>query len=74
MLATVTTSPAFAVSGRQQLFRGRYDRMSLYAQYDVHPDGQRFVMVRNEEVDVAPVVIVANWFTELRERMAGGTR
>jgi serine/threonine-protein kinase len=72
MMATVAMSPAFAVTGRREMFRGAYDRNDLFAQYDVRPDGRQFVMIRNQEVDVAPFVIVANWFTELRRRMAGG--
>ncbi len=38
--------------------------------YDVSPDDQRFVMLRLEERTAASqVVLVVNWFTELRERM-----
>jgi serine/threonine-protein kinase len=73
MMATVATSPTFAVTGRREMLRGGYDRFFLFAQYDVHPDGRQFVMIRNQDVGVAPLVIVANWFTELRQRMAGGT-
>ena len=37
--------------------------------YDVSPDDQRFVMLRNEAAAEAEADLVTNWFTELRERM-----
>jgi len=40
--------------------------------YDIHPDGTRFLMTRSYEELFAvrqPVIVVTNWFEELRERM-----
>jgi serine/threonine-protein kinase len=46
--------------------------------YDIHPDGDRFMFVTFAEVEevaaqevqgIGPVVVVVNWFEELRERM-----
>ena len=34
--------------------------------YDVAPDGQRFVMIRREEDEDSQLHIVLNWFQELR--------
>jgi hypothetical protein len=44
--------------------------------YDVTPDGQRFLMVRDDDVDVAStrVVVVTNWAEELRARAASATQ
>jgi hypothetical protein len=44
--------------------------------YDVTPDGQRFLMVRDDDVDVAStrVVVVMNWAEELRARVVNATR
>jgi serine/threonine-protein kinase len=45
---------------------------------DIHPDGDRLIFVTTGEVEavpdqviegIGPVVVVLNWFTELRERM-----
>jgi len=37
--------------------------------YDVHPDGDRFVVAgRNSLVAIGGIHIVTNWFEELRER------
>ena len=49
------------------LFEGRY-AYDAYGRdsrnYDVAPDGQRFLMVKPDE-DSGEVVVVLNWFTEL---------
>jgi len=43
--------------------------------WDIHPDGSRFIMLKSAgagEIAVeSPVYIVTNWFEELRERMGG---
>jgi hypothetical protein len=41
--------------------------------FDVSPDGQRFLMIKAEtgQTSLAPtIVVVVNWATELRQRMA----
>lgn len=46
------------------LFRGRYGSGSIVgAQYDVHPDGERFLMTMETAPD--EIRIVQNWLTEL---------
>ncbi len=40
--------------------------------YDIHPDGTRFLMTRSDEELFAirqPVIVVTNWFEELRKKM-----
>ena len=70
--AGVTTEPAFAVSERNVLFSladyQRGQEFCCHPTYDVHPDGERFIMIRrlsggNE------FVFVQNFFEELRERV-----
>jgi len=62
--------PEFRPRRARVLFEGQY---SLYnqegPQYDIHPDGERFVMVQDVEPDPAPIEITLNWFSEL-ERLA----
>ena len=62
------TTPTFGVLGRDVLLTGRYNRWSRFANYHVHPDGKRFVMVKGEVTGTALTVVV-NWFEELKERM-----
>ena len=58
----------------ERLFSGVYDRAGFVAgmrAYDVHPDGRRFMVVRQEGDSTAAgrVHVVLNWFEELRERI-----
>ena len=68
MAVVLATSPRLAVTSRTALFRDDY----MFAQaphpnYDVSPDGTRFLMIRNAR---QPELLVAyDWASELRERM-----
>ena len=45
---------------------------SYFSQYDVHPDGDRFLVVRSQGVsddDESELVVVVNWFRQMEERM-----
>ena len=74
MAASVETAEEFRVLGRQVLFTGRYVRWHYHTNYDIHPDGQRFVMVASWGAGVSQrVVVVVNWFEELRRLVRGGS-
>ena len=72
--AHVTTRPAFGIVSKERLFSASGYFVSPWAQaYDVTPDGQRFLMLRvGSATGTAPVslVLVENFLTELRQRMA----
>jgi Tol biopolymer transport system component len=78
--ADLGPGPGIQVRGKTTLFQGSdHFLWPQYAQYDVHPDGNRFLVVRNRETsggEEVPeeMVVVVNWFRELEERMrsAGG--
>jgi Tol biopolymer transport system component len=66
MAVSVATQPAFSLGTPSQLF----EKGTLYSynpQYDVTPDGKRFI-VRQRPVDEKPLAIhvVHNWFEEFR--------
>jgi hypothetical protein len=44
--------------------------------YDVSPDGKRFLMLKaaDEDQGVRQIVVVQNWFEELKRRMAPGKK
>ena len=43
--------------------------------YDVSPDGQRFLMLKEgERPEAPPVEVVVNWPEDLKRRMPTGTR
>jgi len=78
MAVAVTTSPTLKVSAPRQLWvETKYTSGSgsscgmpgvTASNYDVTPDGQRFLMVRDEDTNLAStkVVVVMNWAEELR--------
>ena len=73
----VTTDPSFAVSAPDLLFDGpgytRVQNQGWVRNWDVHPDGSRFVLVSGVGdgggANLTEVYLVTNWFTELRQRM-----
>ena len=47
-------------------------RSAGFAFYDVTADGQRFIMVQKDPIELRPIelVLVPNWLEELKARMA----
>ena len=68
MSVAVTTDPAFQAGKPVNLFNGIFDlRTNSGIPYDVDTKGNRFLMIRPAEESFAPsVMIVLNWFEELR--------
>jgi len=68
MAVTITTSPALSAGPPRRLFEDRFDEAgALYANYDVAPDNDGFIMIRSDdEVSASALVVVLNWFEELR--------
>jgi len=71
----VTTSPALSIGQEQSLFADTaYQRAPSYHGYDVSRDDRTFVMLRAlpdaSRSSGGQLVIVDNWFTELRARAA----
>jgi len=71
---TLTTGPTFAPAAPRRLFPLGVGLVSsnVVPLYALTPDDRRFVMVRLAEVNQAPgagqLVVVDNWFEELRRR------
>ncbi len=69
-VATIATTPAFAVLARQLLFEGTYLLSSpVRANYDVAPDGQHLVLLKSTSTE-ARLLVVHNWKAQLAERLA----
>ncbi|NIN71747.1 MAG: hypothetical protein GTO46_07405 [Gemmatimonadetes bacterium] len=64
----VETEPAFSIGTREILFERPYQSFMAAASYDIHPDGDRFVMITSGERSTS-LIVVLNWFEELRRRM-----
>ncbi len=73
MAVDVETESSFSAGNPQVLFQAPYSIQLLSRNYDVSSDGDRFLMVRDPEVTnaaaVPQLVVVLNWFEELRERV-----
>jgi len=78
MAVDIATQPGFAAGRPRVLFEGRYNpAQGTTPNYDVSPDGQRFLMIKPSEAgEVAPtqINVVLNWFEELKRRVPTGTK
>jgi serine/threonine-protein kinase len=78
MVVSVTTSPEFHASAPRQLWEGDYSSGSgascgmpgaSSSNYDVTADGQRFLMVRDDDrVGANQIVVILNWAEELKNK------
>ena len=69
MTVEITTQPTFRAGDRTLLFEGQYWHQEgmLRADYDVTPDGQRFLMIKAGEQEAPNQInVVLNWFEELK--------
>ena len=66
--ARVQTAGTFSVLSREVLFEYPGTPFRLHTNYDVHPDGDRFVMVGVGE-QPTELVVVLNWVEELRRQV-----
>ena len=78
MAVDIATQPGFAAGKPRVLFEGPYVPTPLTAtNYDVSPDGQRFLMLKpSDQAQAAPtqINVVLNWFEELKRRVPSGTK
>jgi eukaryotic-like serine/threonine-protein kinase len=57
--------PRFSIRSRRTLFEGSFFTMPMaHPNYDVSPDGKRFIMLRTD--DLAQIVVITNWMSALR--------
>jgi Tol biopolymer transport system component len=76
MVVKVTRQPSFAIGGPRMLFEGgQYVPPTgpypyPFPNYDVSPDGQRFLMITRESEPQINVVL--NWFEELKRGVPSG--
>jgi serine/threonine protein kinase/Tol biopolymer transport system component len=77
MAVAVQLTPTFTPDTPRSLFRGTHAIPSGMTPWDIHPDGKRFLMMKNvategeESAAVTPreINIVVNWSEELKERV-----
>jgi hypothetical protein len=70
MTVPVTLAPEFSAGKPVTMFEGLWlPNPANVADYDVSPDGQRFLMLKpaDEDQGARQIVIVQNWFEELKK-------
>ncbi len=74
MVVAINTQATFSAATPRVLFEGLYTRgVTFRPNYDVTPDGQRFVMVRAAQgSEQAQINLVQNWFSELKRLVPTG--
>ena len=76
MAAAVTAGPPFSSAVPKAMFRGEYEepaRPDWPRNYDVMPDGRRFVMIKPDpDGRPAQAQIVFHWFGELQRQTNSG--
>ncbi len=69
MAVAIETEPELSVGTPRLLFEERFLHGPPWARrnYDISPDGQRFLMIKREQ-DLVPteIIVVLNWFEELK--------
>ena len=65
MVVEVNTTVEFEAGRPRPLFEGRYEA-DIWTNYDISPDGERFVMVRPDPDAPRELRVVLNWFEELK--------
>jgi hypothetical protein len=68
MAVDITPDPVFHVSVPHRLFPLKGADPIVVADYDLHPDGQQFLIVmRQRGTQDASITVVLNWWAELRQ-------
>jgi serine/threonine-protein kinase len=78
MAVDIATQPSFVAGKPRMLFEGQYELTTgTIPNYDVSPDGQRFLMLKpSEQAQAAPtqINVVLNWFEELKQKAPTGKK
>jgi Tol biopolymer transport system component len=78
MAVDIATQPSFAAGKPRMLFEGQYEPTpTSLTNYDVSPDGQRFLMLKpTVEAEAPPtqIHVVLNWFEELKQKVPTGKK
>ena len=70
MVVDVRLSPAFEAGRPRLLFEEAYATDASHQAYDIAPDGQRFLMIQDNDAERTQLNVVINWFEELKTNVA----
>lgn len=71
MVVPIETEPTFTYRTPQLLFSGRYSVPGSTPNFDISPNGERFLMIKDAAPILEPsardeITVVLNWFEELK--------
>jgi hypothetical protein len=75
MSVAIQPRSGFAAGSPQVVFEGQYSAPQVGRNYDVSPDGKRFLMIKEgppADASGTPppqLIVVQNWFEELKQRV-----
>ena len=69
MVVQTVVKPSFSAGTPKVLFEGRYASYQTLPDYDVTPDGQRFLFLKTGDEGRAEISVVVNWPEELRQKV-----
>ena len=72
MAVPITTQPGFSAGTPKVLFEGHYATYQSSPNYDVTPDGQRFLLTKTGEQGAGEISVVVNWLEELKQKSPTG--
>ena len=74
MAVDITTQPNFSAGKPKTLFEGPYVPKGTLPDYDVSPDGLRFLMIKplEQTTSLTQIVVVQNWLEELKQKVPVG--
>ncbi len=74
MVVTIETDPHLSWSDPKMVFEGVDVMLTDTRNYDIHPNGQRFLLIDeiDQEVDNQQINIIINWFDELKRLVPTG--
>jgi serine/threonine-protein kinase len=67
-VVSVELEPNFKAGNSRVLFEGSFRRAQVpgFQYYNISPDGQRFLIIKEEQTAAAQIHVVLNWFEELK--------
>ena len=75
MAVDYQAQPTFTAAKPHMLFQGSYTPSPRSApDYDVSPDGQRFLMLKAGEQSADEISVVLNWTEELKQKITAGKK
>ena len=67
MVVRIVSEPELKLSRPEVLFESNHKMGSNYGhEYDISPDGQRFLMIKSSDDSGVQLIVVHNWFEELK--------